>query len=56
MIKLTSSTGNTTIEINPDRNALIFKSKSCEAGVYWPMKDWDDLKSYVDALRNEGSL
>ena len=51
-MKVQSSTNKTTVEVNPDRTALIFKSRTCESGVYWPIKDWLDLKVYVDALLN----
>ena len=53
-IKIQSSTGNATAEINGDKTAIIFKSKSYEAGIYWPLKDWDSLKRIIDGeLKNE---
>lgn len=49
MAKLLSSTGKSTAEINPDGNALIFKSVATGNQVFWPLKDWADLERMVKA-------
>ena len=48
-VKLMSSTEHATVEVNGDKTALIFKSGKCEAGIYWPMKDWGKLVKFVES-------
>ena len=48
MAKLTSSTDKTTAQVSPDGHSIIFKSIETGHQVFWPMKDWKDLKDHVD--------
>lgn len=48
MAKLISSTKKTTVQVSPDGNSIIFKSCETDNQVFWPMKDWKDLKDHID--------
>jgi hypothetical protein len=48
MAKLTSSTGKTNADVSPDGNSIIFQSTETGAQVFWPAKDWEDLKNFID--------
>ncbi len=51
-VKLLSSTGNTTIEVSRDGTkkpiAIVF-SGSQKIQIYWPIKDWIKLKTFIDS-------
>lgn len=55
MAKLLSSTGKSTAEINPDGNALIFKSVATGQQVFWPLKDWGDLQIMVNSKSTDNN-
>lgn len=48
MAKLTSSTDKSTAQVSPDGNSIIFQSVETGNQVFWPTKDWKDLKDFVD--------
>lgn len=58
-VKLQSSTGNTTIEVSRDNTgkavAVVF-SGSQKVQVYWPVKDWIKLKTFVDSEIEAGDI
>lgn len=49
MAKLTSSTEKSTVQVSPDGNSIIFQSSETGNQVFWPAKDWEDLKSFIDS-------
>ena len=56
-MKLMSSTGKASVELNQEKTALIFKSLSKSGTqewmsdpVYWPIKDWEALKKSIDFM------
>lgn len=58
-VKLQSSTGNTTIEVSRNKEnkpvAIVF-SGSQKVQVYWPIKDWIKLKTFIDSEIEAGSM
>ncbi len=55
-VKLQSSTRNTTAEVSRDSAgkpvAIVF-SGSQKVQVYWPVKDWPNLKQFLDNEIND---
>jgi hypothetical protein len=53
MSKLRSSTDKSEIEVSPDGHSIIMRSISNGNQVYWPLKDWPDMRRYLDMKYEE---
>lgn len=54
MAKLTSSTEKTKVDISPDKSSIIFQSVEQGHQIWWPTKDWQDLKDFIDRRLGQG--
>ena len=53
MAGLISSSGKGRVDISPDKTSLIFQSVEKGHQVWFPAKDWNDMKDFIDSKLNK---